>query len=231
MTLDILVPVLSRPQNVTPLMKSIAANTTVPYEVHFLCSPGDMEEIGACEQESAVVHVMDWPAGPGDYSKKMNHGFRVTSQPLVLLAADDLDFQPGWDTLALAAAEETGAGVIGLNDCSNPQVQKGLFSTHPLVRRSYIDEHGGTFDNEPGVVVYEGYDHNMPDVELATVAKSRNQWVFVKDAKVCHKHPSWVTAPDDATYQKGRAHFHEDGRLFVKRQRQWGRQARTARRR
>lgn len=230
--IDILCPVLGRSRNAQSLVDSVRANTTVEYDLHFLCSPGDNEQIDAClaAMTTSREHVwtMDFLPGPADYAKKNNHAYRVTTNPFLLLIGDDVEFQPGWDVYALKVAE-TGAGVVGLNDCANPHVQRGTFSTCPLVRRTYIDEQGGTFTDGPGIIFHEGYDHNYVDVELAEVARARRQWAFAKDAKVCHRHPSWKTAEDDSTYVKGRAHFHEDAQLFAARSRQWTRQTRRQR--
>jgi hypothetical protein len=221
--IDILVPVLGRSQNVTPLVESIARNTTVPHEIHFLCSPFDTEEMLTCQLAcemglATAVHIMEWKAGPGDYARKMNHGYRASSNPFLLLAADDNDFQPGWDTAALAVAQETSAGVVGLNDLLNRNVMDGHFSTIPLVRRSYIAEQGGSLDG-PGVLLHEGYDHNFVDRELCALAQSRNQWAFAPEAKIRHAHKGRHA---DATYRKGAAHFQQDHELFIRRAKEWG---------
>ncbi len=219
--IDILVPVLGRPQNAQPLVDSIRATTSVEHEIHFLCSHGDEQQIAASFViDYSTVHIMLFPAGRHDYPRKINAGYRETIAPWLLLAADDLDFQPGWDTEALRVAEETGAGVIGTNDCANPSVKKGLFSTHPLVRRTYIDEQGGSLDG-PGVLLHEGYDHNMTDVELCELAQARQQWAFAADARICHRHPGFGTAPQDATYLKGRRFLARDRQTFKARQQQW----------
>jgi hypothetical protein len=224
--IDILIPVLHRPQNAQPLVDSIHKHTTVPHQIVFLTTAGDQHQYEACCQTGANVLIVQ--GIHNQYARKINQGFAVTSNPYVLLAADDLDFQPGWDTIALAVAEASGAGVIGTDDCANKHVRAGNFSTHPLVRRSYIEDVGGTWDDGPGVVLHEGYDHNMVDVELAHVAKARGQWAFALESRICHRHPGWKTAEMDATYAKGSSKFAADRRLFARRSRMWTK--RTARR-
>jgi hypothetical protein len=138
--------------------------------------------------------------------------------PFVLLGASDLLFHSGWDVEALRVAEQTGAGVIGTNDLANPAVKAGRHSTHPLVRRSYIDEVGGTFDQGPGVVYFEGYDHQCVDNELCIAATKRKQWAFAKESKVQHLHPIFdKTISMDDTYRRGLAKGKEDIALLQSR--------------
>ncbi len=217
--IDILVPVLGRPQNVEPFMESFEAATTTPYKVWFLCSLGDPEQVAECDNTGEEVVLVTGPAGRADYARKMNAGFTLTSQPFLFLAADDIQFLPGWDTESLWVAEETGAGVIGVDDLFNPGVSAGHFSTHPLVRRSYIEEQGGCLEG-PGVLVSPQYDHNCTDLELAELAQSRGQWAFAPKAKVQHLHPGYATNVD-ATYKKGRRFYARDRQTFLRRQRQW----------
>jgi glycosyltransferase involved in cell wall biosynthesis len=227
MTISILVPVLKRPQNARPLIESIAMTSSEPHQVLFLCSPGDNEEMLACIETGADVDIVGWESGPGDWAKKINHGFTVTSSDFCLLAADDLRFHPDWDVEALRVAEETGAGVIGTNDLGNATVMRGLHSTHPLVRRSYVEEQG-TID-EPGKCLHEGYAHQWVDNELIRTAQMRGQWAFAKKSHVEHLHPLWKKGKMDATYEKALSTPKEDHALFMQRQHLWSRAAMRAR--
>jgi hypothetical protein len=218
--IDILVPVLSRPQNVAPLVASIKATTTNPYKILFLCSPGDNEQIEACRATEAEVKVVKWPAGTSDYPMKMNLGLQLTENPFLLMGADDLTFHDGWDVHALAVAERTGAAVIGTNDLANRQVMRGHFSTHPLVRRSYVMEKGASMDG-PGILVSTAYDHNYCDRELCHLAEARGLWAFAGDSHIKHRHPLWRTAPEDSTYARGRKTASEDHIVFFTRAAQW----------
>lgn len=221
--ISILVPVLGRPARAAPLVESIRSTQTEEHPIVFLCSPGDEEEQAACRATSSKVLTVSWEAGPGDFAKKINFGVRKTRSEFVLVAADDLRFHPGWDTGLLSAAKQSGAAVIGSNDMGNPEVvRKQLFSTHPLVRRSYIREQGGTGDNTPGVLVYEGYDHNYVDRELWDVAAARGLTSFAANARIEHLHPHWGKSQMDDTYTKGLAKFHEDQRRYWSRHELWG---------
>lgn len=231
--IDILVPVLDRPQNAQPLVDSIRANTVVKHRILFLCTPFDVDEINAVHETGADISNMRWQAGPGDWAKKINQGYRLTSEPFMLLGADDLRFHPGWDTEALRIADETGAGVIGTNDLGNPMVMRGRHATHPLVRRSYVDEQG-TID-EPGQIVHEGYHHQWVDTELVATAQMRREWVFAKGSYVEHMHPFWPDGQGgkkgqmDATYEKALSTSTEDHQHFLGRRLLWTRAAMKAR--
>ena len=224
--LDVVVPVLSRPQNAQPLVDSIQKATKVPHTITFMCSPGDLEEQAACIRTSANVHTVDWEPGPGDYAKKINAGYKQRRFPFVLLAADDLEFEPGWDLAVLKQADRSGAGVIGTNDQANPLVMKGKHSTHPVVRRTYIDATGGTFFDGPNVVYHEGYDHQAVDNELYEAAVGRGEWAFAMTSIVRHLHPIYPhrgrgRTPMDDTYRRGMSRGKEDIQLFKARLEQW----------
>lgn len=208
--IDVLVPVLGRPQNVGPLVESLLA-TAPEEELHFICTPGDDEQIAACCDSGQNVLVVDWPAGKADYARKMNHAFRETKGEFCLLAADDVTFQPGWSEVLMACAGDYG--VIGTNDMASAHVMSGRSSTHPLVRRSYIEVYGGSYDG-PGTLIHEGYDHNFSERELIALAQKRGKWVFCAEAVVKHRHPLWKTEEWDDTYRKAMRNFSKDQRLF-----------------
>lgn len=225
-TIDILVPVLGRPQNVKPLLETVKV-TDCEYRVYFICSPGDREQIKACRRSKMETLVCDWEPGRGDFAKKINWAFPQTDSPWVFQAADDLCFHWGWDIFALRIAGQRGAGVIGTNDLGNPLVKRGGHSTHTLIRRSYIDEYGGTYD-DTGLVFCELYDHQYCDNEFVQTAIRRGQWAFAKRSIVEHLHPHWGKAPPDATYEKATRATREDGQLYLRRNKQGDRQARRA---
>lgn len=219
MTVDVIVPCLNRPQNAQPLVDSLAASEA-DAQVTFVCTGGDRAQITACEATGANVLIVGWPAKHGDYAKKINHGFAHTSNDFILMGADDIAFQKDWDTIALRAAQDT-IGVVATNDKANRQVMRGEFGTHCLIRRSYILEEGGTGDNQPGVVLYEGYSHNFVDRELCDVARSRGRYAFASRSVVRHRHPLWRTAAWDPTYRKALERFRQDQALFASRSGLW----------
>lgn len=227
MRISVLVPVLGRPRNALPLMRSLRA-TSDAYLL-FLCSLDDRDEIDAvleaCEADETgetEYVIVEWRSTErgGDYARKMNRGYELTDSDWVLLGADDISFGPGWDT-QLERAAASGKRVLGTNDKANRLVARGVFSTHPLVARSYVEEHGGCLEG-PGQLVSEVYDHNFPDRELAALAQSRDEWLFVPSAVVQHNHPMIGKAENDDVYLKGRERFWEDQALFWERAKQWG---------
>jgi len=220
--IDILVPVLGRPQNAAPLVDSIRRTAKVPVAIVFLCSRGDHEQIDACFDIPDVRGlVMEYPAGPADYARKINTGFHATNSEWIMAAADDLTFEPGWDTVALQRAGDH-QHVVATNDMANSQVKRGQFGTHCLIRRRYVTEQGGSANHEPGTVLYEGYDHNYVDRELCHLAQHRGVYVFARHSIVRHRHMLWHTASPDATYRKALKHSRQDQELFFSRAHLWG---------
>jgi hypothetical protein len=222
--IDILIPVLGRPHRAAPLVQNIRDTTTETVTITFLCSRDDTEQYKACQASGAESIIMlSNPAGQGDYAKKINYGFRYgTDSEFVFMGADDLTFEPRWDTHALRAANSgPGYDVVGTNDLANAQVRRGQFGTHCLIRRRYVTEKGGTADGGPGTVLHEGYDHNFVDRELCHVAQHRGVFAFARHSHVKHSHPLWRTAPDDPTYRKALRHFRQDQRLFLSRAHLW----------
>jgi hypothetical protein len=187
-----------------------------------MCSPGDVLAMNACalisgQDGRVVTRIVPWEAGHADWAKKINAGFEETTEDFLLLGATDLRFHPGWDANALRVAKHTGAGVIGTNDLGNVTVMRGKHSTHPLVRRAYIEQFG-TVD-EPGKVVHEGYQHQWVDTELVQTAMARGQWAFAKDSHVEHLHFMWRKSKRDATYDKALSTSREDHHYFSQRKR------------
>lgn len=219
--IDILIPVLGRPQNAQPLVDSIRATTTTEHTIRFFCNRDDDDQITACHATGADVYTVGWNAGPADFAKKINLGVLRSKADWVFMGADDLTFEPGWDTHALASAGDL-FHVVATNDLANANVRKGQFGTHCLIRRRYVTEQGGTGENQEGVTLHEGYDHNFVDRELCHVAESLGVFVFARHSRVKHRHPLWRTAPHDKTYRKALKKFREDQRLFLTRAHLWG---------
>jgi hypothetical protein len=227
--IDILIPVLGRPQNAAPLVENIRATTTEEHRIIFICSLGDDEQISECNISAAdTVIVAQYPAGPGDYAKKINVGQHLDGE-WIFQGADDLTFEPRWDHHALKAAHAgPGYDVIGTNDKANRQVKAGQFGTHCLISRRYVTEHGCTADGTPGPILWEGYDHNFVDRELCHVAQARGVYRFATHSHVQHRHPLWRTAPQDPTYRKALKNFRADQKLFLSRAHLWGYQGLSA---
>lgn len=218
--LAILIPVLRRPKNISPLVESIRGTTKASYEIVFIVSPGDHEEISELEDQALSYIVMEASyENYGDYARKINAGFDSVEANWYFLGADDLRFHPLWFEVAMEVYETTKACVIGTNDLGSPIVMSGQHATHSLVRREYVQE-CGTID-EVGKVLHQGYRHNFVDLEFVATAKKRNDWAFAMNSRVQHNHPDWKLAPFDDTYRIGKMGWNQDQRYFETRKRLW----------
>lgn len=212
---DVIVPVLHRPQNVEPLMTSLRASTGLA-TAWFVCEPDDLEEQSTVKAHGGQV-LADHRAHT--FAEKVNFAYRATSAPWLLLVGDDVRFRPGWLDHAEDVHRRYGAEVVGTNDLANPRVLRGQHATHPMIRRSYIEEQGASWDG-PGIVCHEGYHHWFVDDEIVTVAKRRATFQPALGSQVEHLHPITGQVEDDEVYQLGRKHTEEDRALFEQRLRQ-----------
>lgn len=213
--IELLIPVLGRPQNAQPLVDSITAATKVPHRITFLVNKeGDEDEYYACLRTGAnVIRSPD-----ERYAPKINLGASLSTAEFFFLGADDLAFRPDWDRAAIDRFYETEKPVVGTNDLGNATVMQGKHATHSLVHRSYLEL--GTID-EPGKLLHEGYQHNWVDTEFIATAMKRDAFTFCRESEVEHLHPFWHKGPDDAIYEKGRQTYPLDRRLYLKRRRFW----------
>lgn len=218
--IDVLVPVLDRPQNVAPLVESFLATSSPLDEITFICSKRDRAQIQACRASGQRVLVLPEESGFADYAKKMNYGYANTERDFLFLGSDDITFTPCWSEAALQVMGDTRC-VVATNDQLNSAVKRGQFGTHCLVRRSYVDDPGASCDG-PGFIIHPGYDHNFVDRELCHLAESRGVYGFAKGSIVRHRHHLGRTAPFDATYEKGQRNFRQDQALFLRRAHLWG---------
>ncbi len=206
---DVLVPVLGRPQNAEPFMQSLRASTGLA-SVHALADNGDEETIAAWKKVGAdvILRPLNVSQRPGTFAEKVNLGFRMTQKPWLFICGDDVKFHAGWLDQAEAIAEGR-FDVVGTNDLGNPRVLAGEHSCHLLIRRSYVEKQGGGWDGA-GVVAHEGYRHWFVDDEIVQTAKQRNVWAMALGSVVEHMHPLFNRAPDDATYRLGQSHAKKD---------------------
>lgn len=213
----VLVPVMRRPQNAAPFMASLRASTGLA-NVYAIAQVDDVETIEAWAEAGAKVLVSEGPS----WAEKINGGYRQTSEPWLFTVGDDVRFHPGWLDHAQATADD-GFHVIGTNDLG-PRVLEGQDSPHMLIRRSYVDEHGASWDG-PGVVCHEGYRHNCVDLEVALAAKDRGAWAMAPGSVVEHLHPAWGRGETDEVYELGRKSADADAALFNTRAEQHARLA------
>lgn len=211
-----IVPVLNRPWRVEPLVRSIEDATPEPHRIVFVADEGDHAELEAIEAAGKAVLVVE----PGTrYGRKINLGYRATTEPFIFTGADDLNPHFGWFTSALAHMRD-GIGVVGTVDLCNDRTRTGQTSTHSLVRRSYIEERSGVADAADQVYC-ELYTHEYVDDELVRTAMKRHAYAHAFDSVVEHLHPNVGKAPMDLTYELGRQRTLQNRRLFMSRRRLW----------
>lgn len=225
-SLTVIVPALSRPRNVAPLVRSLDLSVARErqegwkIDLLFVCSTDDRSEIRAVRAQGLEPLLTTISRDKSQYPKKINAGVRHTTSDWLFLGADDLEFHWGWLRAAVDAHIETGKLVVGTQDLGNQLVKRGLHATHSLVHRDYVEL--GTVD-ERGKLLHEGYDHNACDVEFIETAISRDQFVFADKAIVEHLHPLWhrqVTR--DVVYRKGMLGANVDRLLLNRRRHMWG---------
>lgn len=151
----------------------------------------------------------------GSYAAKINAGVEATDEALVFIGADDLRFRARW--LENAVTKMPGAQVVGVNDCIH-RPRRPQHATHFLMTREYAER--PCLDGTPGPLAL-AYRHSFVDDELIATATKRGVYAYAARSRVAHLHPMAKTAPDDATYRRGRAHFRSDARLFTQRSRLW----------
>jgi hypothetical protein len=196
------------------LLDAVEASTPGA-RVLFLADPHDRPEHEAIERELGREGLrVEVDLGGGNYAAKVNSGVALTTEPFIFAAADDLEPQVGWFEAAKAAM--TGdIGVVGVNDLIERERDH---ATHFLISRVYAER--PAIDGSPGPF-FEGYSHWWTDDELIATAKHRGAYAYVPKAEVLHLHPMAGNAPDDATYQRGRARRREDRKLFIERSALW----------
>lgn len=210
----VLVPMLGRAHRVAPLLASLRATSDA--RPLFLVSPDDTAVHQVIDQHDAERITIPGPQ-PGDYARKINTGYRNSTEPFLFCGADDLLFHPGWYDAAVALMSDT-VGVVGTNDLGSPRVIAGQHATHSLVARWYADL--GTID-EPNTVLHEGYPHEFVDDELVETAKHRGAWAFAHDSHVEHLHPGWGKAPPDRMYLQQRRRMAQGRPIYLRRRALW----------
>ncbi len=196
----VLVPCLNRPQNVMPLVESFMETTTGNARLYFVCDEDDTEQIRAVKDAGCTVLLS---TRGSTYAQKVNSGFEQTTEPWLFVTGDDVRFRKGW--LASARKLSDRFDVIGTNDTAtpgggNPKVANGSHADHFFIRRSYVEEHGGSLD---GLICHEGYKHFYADVEVVELAKARRVFAPCLDSLVEHLHPGMGKAEIDDTYLLG----------------------------
>lgn len=204
-SVDVIVPAL-REANRKRLMESLRA--TMGNRKVAICVGEDVAE-GAVPSKSYAEHV--------------NGLLKLSTSDWVLVVGDDVEFTPGWFEAAQALSDRFD--VIGTNDSEpgrvrNPEVAAGRHADHFFVRRSYIDELGGSLDG-PGTLMPECYRHWYVDKEVIGLAKARGVFGMAKDSVIVHHHPGYdgdeAARQADPTYMAAVDGSEEDRKTFLSR--------------
>lgn len=220
---DVIVPVVGRPQAAEPFLASLAAHDGHRVVLYVVLHHEDWASKAAWHKACPnFPQVRGWISATEchTFAEKVNSGYRGGKSDFVLLVGDDVRFTEGWLDACLKVAE-TGARVVGTSETVNRRVKSGTHSCHPFIERDYVAEVGASWDG-PGVVCHEGYRHWYVDDEIVATAKQRKVWGFAADAVLEHLHPVHGLAEMDAVYRAGQSRKEDDRRLFQQRRLQFG---------
>lgn len=212
---SVVVPTMGRAHKLQRVAANIRETTASPHEILMVAEPGDQATRDAILAIPRVRLILN--QRKSCYAGAINTAASVMTGRYLFTGSDDLKFHPGWDTAVLSVMKD-GVQVGGTNDLLHPMVPTGEHATHYLVSRSYITTTGGVPDKEPGLVLNEDYDHGCTDSEFIGVARTRGVFAPCLQSVVEHLHVEARKSPDDATYQRGRAHHDTDQALWLARQ-------------
>lgn len=208
--ISILLATTGRPDMAERAIKS-ALDTTVGHEVE-VCAAVDVDtltvaKLTALDRERVQVsYAYDYRG----CSKAWNDALKMASGDPLVLAADDLVFEPGWLDAALEtlAGFEGGWGLVGFNDGHwNEEL-----STHYLMSRRLVVEVFG------GVVAWEHYRHSFNDREANERAQRAGRYAWCEGAHVRHEHWLFGDRPQDDTDARPLAAHAASEQAFLQRQ-------------
>jgi glycosyltransferase involved in cell wall biosynthesis len=186
----VVVPVMQRPQNVAPLVRSFELTNDGTAALYFVCDADDAEEIDAVKAAGYEPLVSDRGR---TFAQKANVGYQQTTESWVFVCGDDVEFTHGWLDEARKLTDRYD--VVGTNDSEigrirNPEVARGKHADHWLTRRSYIDEIGASLEG-PGIFCPEAYFHWWVDREVVGLARARGVYGHAAESRVIHHHPGF----------------------------------------
>jgi hypothetical protein len=211
---------MGRPRLLFPLAWNIAKTTPAGiFRIYFVVNMDDsVTQQAVIGIEGPVQMVLTHKKG---YPAAVNAGVRASDERLIAIVNDDVKFHDGWWD-GLRKVLRPIVSVVATNDLS-PHTANGDACTQPVIRRDYIDLHGGAW-GEPGVAMCEQYFHNFAETELFDLAAHRGVAVFAPECVIEHVHPDWGKADVDATYMAGSKRpggWEHDQALYLERSAQW----------
>jgi GT2 family glycosyltransferase len=148
----------------------------------------------------------------GEYrgcSQAWNDALVASTGDLLVLAADDLVWHPGWLDAALATMNEfpEGWGLVGFNDGH----MGAELSTHYLMSRRLVRDVFG------GRVAWDCYRHSFNDVEANERAKRAGRYAWCEAAHVTHEHWLFGQRAQDPTDQRSLPQHPDSQRAYEQR--------------
>lgn len=217
MNIDIIVPVLGRPEHAKVFIDSLDRSydkASHQVQVYAMC-----EQVGSSDFEAWDMQSCAWATRGHTFAEKVNYGYQLTDAEWVLLVGTDVRFHEGWvNALEDAIARNPEVWVLGTKDFGNPRVMAGAHTCHPVIGRDYIDRLGSSWDG-PGVVCHE-YHHCFVDDEIVLRAKQLNAWMPT-EAVIEHLHPYWGKAEHDEVYAEGESWMEIDQIEWLRRVKQY----------
>lgn len=211
--IGVYVPTLGRPHVLQRLVDNIAGATVTPCEIVLVTEAHDPESQVAAAATGATVLVNKY--APPSYSNSIQTAYERDDAPYFICANDDFDFQPGWDTAALEAMQDSSVHVVGIHD----GYAGCRYSTICLVDRRYIVALSGVI-GIPNRVQYP-YLHNYVDTEFYFTAVKRGVFRACPASVILHRHPDFGHAEPDDTYRKSQATAAVDAETFAARAHLW----------
>jgi glycosyltransferase involved in cell wall biosynthesis len=215
--ISVLLATMGRPDMAGATVRSLI-ETTRGHEVELITAIDvdgtAIDRIAALESQGLFHEGFSWELSYRERargsSRAWNDALGVAEGDPIVLAADDLEFEPGWLDAALEtlAQFKDGWGLVGFNDGHwGPEL-----STHYLMSRRFIVEVLG------GVVAWDCYRHSFNDREANARAVAAGRYAWCENARVYHRHWLFGDRPQDETDTRLLGEHPESQRKFDERQ-------------
>ena len=211
--ISILLATTGRPDAVEAFVRSLRA-TTEGHDIELVVAvdadPATADLIASLLPDVGFRTVHDSRDEYRGCSRAWNDALHASNGDPVVLAADDLEFQPGWLDAALERLQEFpgGWGFVGFNDGHWGEE----LSTHYLMSRRFVDGVLG------GVIAWEAYRHSFNDREANARARQAGRYAWCETARVFHRHWLFGDRSQDATDTRLLGQLPESQQAFEQRQ-------------
>jgi glycosyltransferase involved in cell wall biosynthesis len=187
--ISVLLPTLNRVELCLQTLRSL--QVTAPGAEVCLVADGDPTILRRAVDEIELPFVTNWRPDPRTNVVAWNTALEMATRELIVFAADDLEFCPGWLEAATEQMQrfDGGWGMVGFNDGH----WGAELATHYLLHRRFICEVLG------GRVAWPCYRHSFNDLETNDRAKLAGRYSWAKQAHVLHRHWLFGDRPQDST--------------------------------